>query len=157
MLRYWNSPTLLLKLYCRTFENFEQSPFKRKFMDSHSQTLEVNWDWGWRHSRSKYHDARSWITSCRSKSSRGLSSKISLIVDSHMHLAEIIAFEPCSERPTQLIFGNGGTPLIAPFAPPSQIDGVNVSDLKLLYEMCFPSCVSVLKILRHGGVLDSMT
>jgi hypothetical protein len=65
----------------------------------------------------------------------GLPAEVSLLIGSHIHLAEVIDFG--ERRPPQLVVGNSGTQLVPVTPPPVQIDDVPVASQRVVYEYGF--------------------
>jgi len=61
----------------------------------------------------------------------GLPKLTTLLISAHLHLAEIIAFKE-SERPPQLIIGNGGTQLVPDVPEITEIDGEAILTQRVL-------------------------
>jgi hypothetical protein len=65
----------------------------------------------------------------------GLPAKTQLLLGSHIHLVEVLDFD--SDRPPQIVIGNGGTELVPRVPFPDEIDGVEIRMSKVLYQFGF--------------------
>ncbi|HIG68268.1 MAG TPA: hypothetical protein EYQ44_10765 [Porticoccaceae bacterium] len=61
----------------------------------------------------------------------GLPDTTNLLISAHIHLSEILEFEN-SQRPIQMIIGNGGTQLVSDVEPIDEIDGEKIEEQRVL-------------------------
>ena len=65
----------------------------------------------------------------------GLSEDTTLLISAHLHLAQIVEFGGL--RPPQLVIGNSGTELVTETHPPATIDGLPVTESRVIYQYGF--------------------
>jgi hypothetical protein len=65
----------------------------------------------------------------------GLPEDTTVLISAHLHLAQIV--ELGGLRPPQLVIGNSGTELVTETHPPATIDGLPVTESRVIYQYGF--------------------